>query len=270
MQGSRAQALDNRDMPRSAAVIDPASVSFSDAGRTRTLHLGGTAWVQGSMRVDRPFEIELEYVQRMMAWLLFVDPDRVQQRRAVQLGLGAATITKFCHQRLRMSTTAVEINPAVVQVCRQAFKLPPDDERLQVVLMDAADYLEQRGVPGSVDALQVDLFDAQAARPVLDNSDFYGACRRALCDDGVMTVNLFGRRSSFDASLACLTDLFGEACVWAFPPTREGNSIVVGTRLPMPVDRELLASRAQIIQSRWGLPADRWVRSLKRIGKVSV
>ena len=42
-------------------------------GDIRYLHLG-TEWVQGSMKLDAPFEIELEYVQRMMAWLLFVEP----------------------------------------------------------------------------------------------------------------------------------------------------------------------------------------------------
>ena len=47
-------------------------VNFSDCGDIRYLHLG-TEWVQGSMLLDKPFDIELEYVQRMMAWLLFVD-----------------------------------------------------------------------------------------------------------------------------------------------------------------------------------------------------
>ena len=32
----------------------------------------------------------------------------------MQLGLGAAAITRFCHQVLRMRTTAVELNPAVI------------------------------------------------------------------------------------------------------------------------------------------------------------
>ena len=45
-------------------------VNFSDWGDVRYLHLG-TEWVQGSMKLDAPFDIELEYVQRMMAWLLF-------------------------------------------------------------------------------------------------------------------------------------------------------------------------------------------------------
>ena len=47
-------------------------VNFSDYGDVRFLHLG-TEWVQGSMLRDAPYDIELEYVQRMMAGLLFMD-----------------------------------------------------------------------------------------------------------------------------------------------------------------------------------------------------
>ena len=85
-------------------------VNFSDAGDVRYLHLG-TEWIQGSMRIDDPYDIDLEYVQRMMAWLLFVEPHTVAKRHAMQLGLGAASLTKFCHKKLRMKTTAIELNP---------------------------------------------------------------------------------------------------------------------------------------------------------------
>jgi len=112
-------------------------VSISDDGVLRHLHLG-TPWIQGSMLVDAPFDIALEYVQRMMAWLLFVEPDSVGGRHAMQLGLGAGAITKFCHKKLRMHATAVELNPQVLHVCRAWFKLPPEGPRLAVVLGDAA------------------------------------------------------------------------------------------------------------------------------------
>jgi light-regulated signal transduction histidine kinase (bacteriophytochrome) len=115
-------------------------VNFSDQGDVRYLHLG-TEWVQGSMKIDAPFEIELEYVQRMMAWLLFADGKTVASRHAMQLGLGAATLTKFSRKILRMRTTAVELNPQVVSACRGWFKLPPDDERLQVRLQIAPEVL---------------------------------------------------------------------------------------------------------------------------------
>ena len=113
-------------------------VNFSDYGDKRYLHLG-TPWVQGSMKLDAPYDIDLEYVQRMMAWLLFVDSASVPKRHAMQLGLGAASLTKFCHKKLRMKTTAIELNPQVVAACRVWFKLPADDARLMVVLGDAAE-----------------------------------------------------------------------------------------------------------------------------------
>ena len=108
-------------------------VTVSDDGEVRHLHLG-TPWIQGSMRVKDPFELELEYIQRMMAWLLFVDPASVAERHAMQLGLGAGAITKFCHKKLRMCSTAIELNPQVLAVCRSWFKLPPDGPTLRVVL----------------------------------------------------------------------------------------------------------------------------------------
>ncbi len=89
------------------------------------------------MKLDAPFEIELEYVQRMMAWLLFVDPAEVAKRHAMQLGLGAASLTKFSRKALRMRTTAIELNPQVVAACRGWFKLPADDAKLRVVVADA-------------------------------------------------------------------------------------------------------------------------------------
>ena len=111
-------------------------VNFSDYGDVRYLHLG-TLWVQGSMMIDAPYEIELEYVQRMMAGLLFFEPLAVPKLRAMQLGLGAATLTKFCYKKLRMKVTAIEINRQVITACRTWFKLPKDDKRLTVIEADA-------------------------------------------------------------------------------------------------------------------------------------
>ena len=53
--------------------------------------------------------------------------------------------------------------------CRGWFKLPPDDARLQVVIADAAVEIQRPEWQGMVDALQVDLYDHEAAAPVLDD-----------------------------------------------------------------------------------------------------
>jgi spermidine synthase len=237
-------------------------VNFSDQGDVRYLHLG-TEWVQGSMLLDEPFALQLEYVQRMMAWLLFVEPATVPKRHAMQLGLGAASLTKFCHKKLRMKTTAIELNPQVVAACRLWFKLPADDAKLSVILGDAAEVAAHEHWRGAVDALQVDLYDHEAAAPVLDSEAFYADCRRLLTEDGCMTVNLFGRSSSYQQSLAKISAAFGADCVWAFRPTREGNTIVLALRSPQHPTRAQLAQRAETIETRWGLPARKWLRVFK-------
>ena len=246
---------------KSAAPLLP-EVNFSDAGDVRYLHLG-TEWIQGSMRLDDPFAIDLEYVQRMMAWLLFVEPETVATRHAMQLGLGAAALTKFCHRKLRMKTTAIELNPQVVAACRLWFKLPRDDSRLSVVLADAAEVASHAHWRGQVDALQVDLYDHQAAAPVLDSEEFYRHCRTLLTEDGAMTVNLFGRSSSYERSLQRITAAFGVDAVWAFRPTREGNTVVLALREPVHPTRAQLAARADVIEARWALPARKWLRVFK-------
>ena len=239
-------------------------VSVSDDGEVRHLHLG-TPWIQGSMRVDQPFEIELEYVQRMMAWLLFADPAQVSKGHAMQLGLGAGAITKFCHKKLRVCTTTIELNPQVLAVCRQWFKLPPDGPKLRVVVADAAQEIKNAMWLGTVDALAVDLYDHDAAAPVLDSADFYADCRALLTDTGSMTVNLFGRASSYDRSLQSMGQAFGDDALWAFKPTREGNTVVLAQRTPTRPKRTELAARAEAIQARWGLPTSKWMRVFKPV-----
>ena len=80
-----------------------------------------------------------------------------------------------------------------------------------------------------------------------------------------MTVNLFGRSSSYSRSLEKISAVFGPASVWSFRPTREGNTIVLALREPQQATRAVLAERAETIQTRWGLPAPKWLRVFKKV-----
>ena len=237
-------------------------VQISDEGHIRHLHLG-TIWIQGSMDTRDPLRLVHEYIQRMMAWTLFVEPSTVTKRQALQLGLGAGSLTKFCAKVVRMPTTAIELNPGVLAACRGWFKLPEDTAKMKVILADAAQEIRDPRWWGTVDALQVDLYDHDAAAPVLDSAAFYADCRRLLTDDGCMTVNLFGRSSSFAKSVEKIAGAFGQEAVWAFKATREGNTVVLAQRTPSRPKRAMLAERAEIIQTRWDLPAPKWLRGFK-------
>ena len=174
-------------MPRNAIELPPITLSEFDG--VRYLHLG-SVWVQGAMRIKKPQVVELDYVQRMLASLLWLPTSELGRGQAVQLGLGAGAITRFTANALKMPTTAVEINGDVIRANSLYFALP---ESAELVCGDAADWLAQAD-PGSVQLLHVDLYDQEAAAPVLDDADFYAACRRVLAPGGLMSVNLFGPR----------------------------------------------------------------------------
>ena len=239
-------------------------VNFSEHGDSRYLHLG-TPWIQGAMKIKEPFELELEYIQRMMVGLLFLNAASMAGRHAMQLGLGAASLTKFCYKKLRWTCTAIELNPGVVHACRGWFKLPEEGPRLRVVIADAAKEIKSSEWQGTVDILHVDLYDHEAAAPVLDSVDFYKNCRALLTDEGSMTVNLFGRSASYDQSLAKMAEAFGEDALWAFKPTREGNTVVMAQReVRRPKSADFLV-QAEAIENRFGLPATKWPRVFKPI-----
>ena len=243
-----------------APALAPATISEADG--VRYLHLG-TPWVQGAMRIARPLAIELEYVQRMMAWMLLRPEAELTAGHAVQLGLGAAAITRFCHGTLRMRTTAVELNPSVIAVCRLCFHMPHDSARFKTLEMDAAAYCADARRTGTAQVLCVDLYDHDAASPVLDSPAFYRDCHRLLAGGGVMTVNLFGRNARFERSAGHIAAAFGAAQLFSLRPTKEGNTIVVALKAAALPEREALAARADNIEARFKLPARKWLRIIR-------
>src|SRR3990167_8593046 len=187
---------------KETAAFPPATISEHKG--VRLLHLG-TEWIQGAMRITKPDAIELEYVQQMMMWLLF----NQHPQHIVQLGLGSGALTKFCYRRFPdAKVTAVELNPAVIAVCESMFLLPPNDARLNVIEMDALDFVLDRANHGSIDALQADLYDADARGPVLDTPEFYQACADCLSCDGMLTANLFGDYPAQSKNLLAMQTVF--------------------------------------------------------------
>lgn len=232
-------------------------VTISESDGIRYLHFG-TEWVQGAMRIARPFALALEYQQQMMAPLLFLP----QPARIVQLGLGAAALAKFCWRELPAAqVVAVEISADVVAAARQWFRLPPDDERLEVVLADARPFIADPRRRRCADWLQVDLYDAAARGPVYDDVEFYRACRRVLASPGVAAFNLFGRR--FDPSFDAIAQAFDDRAL-VLPQADAGNRIVLAfAGPPLRLDFETLYARARDIEGAFGLPARKWVSGLR-------
>ncbi len=242
---------------------DP-EITLSESDGVRYLHFG-TEWVQGAMRLDDPVWIEIEYVQQMMAWLLFL---RAEQR-VLQLGLGAGALTRFTHNRLPQArTTVVEASARVIETCRRWFHLPPSNTRLTVLHDDAGQFVES-AAGGSFSIIQCDLYDAEARGPVLDSLAFYRQCFRVLDDPGVLVVNLFGSsRPAFERSAARIAQAF-EGRVLEMPQTLAGNIVLLAFRGPaFAVRWRVLEERARVVQRSTGLDAVGWVHGLRRRGPL--
>lgn len=234
-------------------------ITLSEMGGIRYLHFG-SEWVQGAMKISRPDQIVLDYVQQMMAWLLFLEPPA----RMLQLGLGAGALTRYCLAHCAPSDiTVVELSEEVIDTARAWFSLPPDGPRLTVHCGDAYDVVTQASQRQRYGVVQVDLYDMHARGPVLDSLAFYRACANALEPTGVCVVNLFGEAQSYTRSIDRLTRVF-EGRLIELPAGAAGNRVVLGFKgPPLQVVWRDFETRAARVQSRFGLPARGWARALR-------
>ena len=195
------------------------SIDIREEDGVRTLHFG-SEWIQGAMRIARPWKLELEYTCEMMAALLLRDAPR----KVLLIGLGAASLTKFLYRHYPLAhLTVVEIEPAVVAAARQFFKLPEDPKRLHLVIGDGAEYM--LGSSKKFDLILVDGFDENARSGALESLPFYQACRAHLSENGIAAVNFLTRNNRrLDASLKCLAKAFDDRAL-VFPSCESGNAI---------------------------------------------
>ena len=234
-----------------------APITLSEQDGVRYLHFG-TEWVQGAMRLRKPDWPELEYAQQMMAWMLYIDAPQT----IAQLGLGAASLTKFCYRQFpEARVTAVELNESVIAICASMFKLPPNDDRLSVLAMDAMDFVMDPAHVATFDVLQCDLYDATARGPVLDTPEFYEACCACLTDQGIMTVNLFGDHPSFAKNIKAMKFAFD--AVICLPEVHDGNVVALCFKTKRPIDDVALAQRAAEIVAATKLPAKSWLKGMQ-------
>lgn len=197
------------------------SIDIREESGVRTLHFG-SEWIQGAMRIARPWHLELEYTKEMMASLLLRDAGHFP-RNVLLIGLGAASLTKFLYRNYPLAKlTVVEIEPDVVAAARHFFKLPSDPLRLQIVIADGVDYLANSNK--TWDLILVDGFDEDARAGGLDTLPFYQSVRAHLSNNGIMAVNLLGRSHGFEASVKRISTAF-EGRALAFPSCDSGNTI---------------------------------------------
>ena len=186
------------------------------------LHFG-SEWIQGAMRIARPYTLELEYTREMAACLL-LRPDSDWPRRVLQIGLGAGSLAKFWYRhRPETKQTIVEINPAVVFMAQQSFRLPTDEARIDIQIADGVAWMHQEQRE-KFDCIMVDGYDHNARFGALGTEAFYRNCRARLSKRGLLVLNLFGRTHGYKKQIENLRTAFDDR-VLALAAVEGGNAI---------------------------------------------
>jgi spermidine synthase len=233
-----------------------SSVQVSESGGVRLLHLGGHA-IQSAIRLSSPDRLELAYTRAMMAFLLFAPAPR----ELLMIGLGGGSIARFAHAQLpRTRVTVVEVNPEVLAAARSFFGLPPEEDRVKVLVADGAAYVPAS--PAAYDVLLLDAFEDGRSVRSLATQEFYDACRDALRPGGILVVNFIADEPRFGAYLARIERAFGGK-VLCLPAEDRVNMIVLGfTGRATRVAIAPLKRTARELKRRYGLPFDRFVLDL--------
>ncbi|MFH2139563.1 MAG: fused MFS/spermidine synthase [Pseudomonadota bacterium] len=216
------------------------TVEVKEIDGLRSLHFG-SAWMQGAMRVDRPFDLAFEYTRVMMAALLLRTGDF--PKRVLLIGLGAGSQTKFLYKhRPAALLTVVEIEPKVVMAAKESFCLPDDPARLEVVVGDGVEFVYQ--TEQQFDLIMVDGFNDHSHPGDLNTLPFYKACRERLSDQGILAVNLIGLSDGVKGGFAFIESAFAQRAV-RFPRCASGNTIAfAATGEPIDISLEALHERA--------------------------
>lgn len=205
-----------------------ASIEISEAKGVRSLHFG-SPWVQGAMRIARPWALELEYTRQMMAPLLLHDD--AWPATVLQIGLGAGSLTRFLHRhRPNARQVIVELSTEVLAAARQFFKLPEDREHIDIRIAEGHDFLA--GTRSRYDLILVDAYDDKGRAGMVDSVPFYMNCRERLSRRGVAAFNLLTRTRGAAPALARIREAFGDN-MQPLPITEAGNVVVLaGARIP--------------------------------------
>lgn len=228
--------------PRPQLPAPGAPPLVSTRGRRRVLEFT-PGDVQSEMCLRDPDRLVLAYTRAIMCFALFVP----RPRHIVLVGLGGGSLAKFCHRHFAQARISVIEVRADVIALRAQFGVPPDDARLQVIHADAADWLAGPGAGLGADVLVVDGFDRGGLPAALGSARFYGHCRRALADGGVLVANIFSYDPQYQPMLARLALMFdGRVC--RFDGVAGNNRIVFAVKAA-PGERAA-APRALRVQ-RW-------------------
>lgn len=222
-------------------------IDISEKNGVRSMYMNSDT-VQSSMLLADPSRLVLSYTRAMMSFLLF----KPAPRDVWLIGLGGASIPRFIHRHLPTTRCRViELHEQVLALAQSMFGLPDLDSRLQVIIDDGADYVMRH--EDQCEVLLVDGFDGVQIATELCTPAFFHNCARALKQDGIFAMNLWGSDKAFNRHVSNISTAF-DSRVLLLPARQKGNVIALGFKASLGEPKwETLRERGKKLQELFGL-----------------
>ena len=187
-----------------------SEVEVSESRGVRSLYLGSPT-VQSSMSLAHPNDLILDYTKAMMSFLLF----HVRVHSVACIGLGGGSIPKFIRKMLpEIDICVIENSQQVINVARQYFFLPEDDDRLSVIYSDGMTWIDSAG---EYDVIMLDAFDGSGVPTGFTEDEFIQKIKNHL------TQHLWSNDPQLKSRIKQIEASFDQI---ALIPTPKGGNIV--------------------------------------------
>ena len=220
--------------------------------------------IQTAMSLHQPHALVLPYMQSMLAPLLYTGPPA----SVLSLGLGGGAQLRFLrHHFPRLPLTGVDVDAGMVRLAHDVFALP-DDDCLQIEIMDARQYLQTSRVRQQL--ILVDIYQREGAPSWLFSPEFLRDCHAALTDDGIVAFNILPPdEAAFRTWLMALRAEFNRATLCLSVDDDRTIVVLAFALPPAPVTFETLRDRAGALDARLAVPFGEMVENLRRNNPAS-
>lgn len=224
-------------------------IRIKDWNSRRTLYFvrdSGEEVVETSMDLRTPHLLQVSYTRTMFASFLL----KPRQQSCLIVGLGGGAMVQFLnHFFPSIKVDAVEIDPAVVKIARDYFRLKPAPGT-RIITEDAFVFLKR--TDNRYDVIYMDAFlkpdastDPTGAPRHLKTIAFLKSLHNRLKDGGLVVINL-NESGETVADIQNVRAAFPSVYVFRVPA---GNIIVVGSLATVKLTEAELKKRAEQMDS---------------------
>ncbi|MCF6185964.1 MAG: hypothetical protein L3J49_00585 [Desulfobulbaceae bacterium] len=231
----------------------------SDQYPLRSLRFTGKSR-QSCINLQEPHILQLAYTRWMMSALLFSGlPNRI-----LLLGLGGGALVHFLvHHHPHLQIDVVEKSKTVIELARNHFGIP-DRKQLHIHHLDAESFCTTSMAAATrYNLILIDIFDADAMAPSMNQQNFYSDLCMLLTKKGVLAANLWGANKTEFTRARKAMQVGCNRHVLQLKVPEKGNIICLGFR--QLITRQVLSQARNKIpasEQQYGLPFRRYWKRL--------